>query len=75
MKPIESFRSQGLRDVWAWKAAIYQEVRHLPIEQALHQILDDARKTADALGFESKQPAPERRVAESTATYRVKKRP
>jgi hypothetical protein len=73
MKPTESFASQGLRDVWAWKAAIYQEVRNLPVEQALHKILDDARTAADALALRPGQPLLPRKVAESAAAYRVKK--
>lgn len=43
--------SAAIRDVWAWKEAIYQEVAHLPLSEALHAIgakARDAGKEYDA---------------------------
>jgi hypothetical protein len=37
---------KALRDVWAWKEAIYQEVKHLPTDKAISAILDMAQKAA-----------------------------
>ena len=45
MKPNSRSVSKAQRDVWAWKDAIYQEVRHLPVKEALAAILDRAEET------------------------------
>ena len=42
MKWTDDSISQAQRDVWAWKAAIYEEVRDLPVAEALSAILDKA---------------------------------
>lgn len=45
MKRTDTHVSKALRDVWAWKDAIYHEVRHLPTGAALSAILDLAQRT------------------------------
>ena len=45
MKQIDRSSPKPLRDVWAWKDAIYREVKDLPIDQALTAILDRAEQT------------------------------
>ena len=63
---------QALREVWEWKDSIYQEVKHLPTEQALQQIMENAARTAKELGFHSSKPAKRRlAVAEKRETYGV----
>ncbi|MGC9261046.1 MAG: hypothetical protein ACP5I8_13355 [Phycisphaerae bacterium] len=42
MKRIDYSVSKAQRDVWAWKEAIYQEVRDMPVPAALSAILDKA---------------------------------
>ena len=37
---------KALRDVWAWKDAVYREVENLPVDQALAAIFDRAERTA-----------------------------
>jgi hypothetical protein len=46
MKRIDHSVSKAQRDVWAWKEAIYQEVRHMPVPDALSAILDKASVVA-----------------------------
>ncbi len=48
--------SSALREVWAWKDAIYQEVKHLPRDQMLRALLDNAHKAALELGLTYGQP-------------------
>ncbi|MFA7236415.1 MAG: hypothetical protein WC058_06090 [Phycisphaeraceae bacterium] len=45
MKRTDTHVSKAPRDVWAWKDAIYHEVRHLPTGKALSAILDRAQHT------------------------------
>jgi hypothetical protein len=40
-----------------WKDAIYQETKHLPPREALHEILRQAHEAAVAHGFVKKTPA------------------
>ena len=47
MSNKEQFISKRLREVWDWKEAIYQEVADLPVDQALREILEKARTTAE----------------------------
>ena len=42
---------RALREVWEWKDAIYQEVKHLPRDQMLRAMLENARKAARELGM------------------------
>ena len=63
MKWTDQSVSQSQRDVWAWKEAIYEEVRDLPVAEALSAILDKA----DALRASAKS----RRA--QTATKSVKR--
>ena len=42
MKWTDDSVSQAQRDVWAWKEAIYEEVRDVPVPEALSAILDKA---------------------------------
>jgi|GEM_PF-5677975 len=46
MKRIDHSVSKAQRDVWAWKEAIYQEVRDMPVPAALSAILDKASAVA-----------------------------
>jgi hypothetical protein len=60
----------ALRQVWEWKDAIYQETKHLPTREALHEILRQAHEAAVAYGFVKKTPAV---LAESPPPDRGKK--
>lgn len=63
---------KALREVWAWKDEIYQEVKHLPTRDALRAILDKAEETAARLGFGVSDTSKKRRVvAESPGIYEV----
>jgi len=41
--------SKSLLEVWGWKESIYNDVKHLSVDQALQSILKQARKTCDIL--------------------------
>jgi hypothetical protein len=58
---------RALREVWAWKDTIHQEVRSLPLPQAIHAIMDMARKASADATFTARgaSPAARLRVAES----------
>jgi hypothetical protein len=60
---------RALREVWEWKDSIYQEVKHLPTDQALHEIMRMAHESAVRQGFVSAA-----KVAESPAKYRAKRK-
>jgi hypothetical protein len=53
-----------------WKDAIYQETKHLPPREALHEILRQAHEAAVAHGFVKKTPAV---LAETPPPYGGKK--
>ena len=42
-KTHDSLAPAALREVWEWKDCIYQEVAHLPLEEALRVISEKAR--------------------------------
>ena len=46
MKRTERKVSKALREVWAWKEAVYRDVKHLPVEKALSAILDRAQESS-----------------------------
>ena len=66
----EQFVPLALRQVWEWKDAIYQETKHLPTREALHEILRQAHEAAVAHGFVKKTPAV---LAETPPPYGGKK--
>ena len=66
----EQFVPLALRQVWEWKDAIYQETKHLPTREALHEILRQAHEAAVAHGFVKKTPAV---LAEAPPPYGGKK--
>jgi hypothetical protein len=70
-KSKDEFVPRALREVWEWKDSIYQEVKHLPTDQALHEIMRMAHEAAVAQGAIPAAPA---KVAESPAKYRAKRR-
>jgi hypothetical protein len=53
----EPFVRTALRQVLEWKDAIYQETKHLPTREALHEILRQAHEAAVAHGFVNDTPA------------------
>ena len=53
----ELFAPIALRQVWEWKDAIYQETKHLPTREVLHEILRQAHEAAVAHGFVKETPA------------------
>lgn len=55
--------SKALLEVWEWKEKAYQEVEHLPIDQALKKRLDDSLQTVSQLGLPVSNPLPKTRVA------------
>ena len=69
-EPQEPFVPSALRQVWEWKDAIYQETKHLPTCEALHEILRQAHEAAVANGFVKKTPAV---LAETPPPYGGKK--
>lgn len=56
MTTPEKYVPRALREVWEWKDAIYQEVKHLPRGERLRAILDDAAHAARELGMTARQP-------------------
>lgn len=56
MTTHETNAPRALRDVWAWKDAIYQEVKHLPRDLMLRAMLDNARKATLERGRTSGHP-------------------
>jgi hypothetical protein len=46
MKRTDRNVSKALRDVWEWKEAIYRDGKHLPVEKALTDILDQAQESS-----------------------------
>jgi hypothetical protein len=68
--------SKALRDVRAWKAACWDDVAGLPLEQAVAKRLHEASAMARRLGLLSAVEPVGRmaRVAEDRATYQTKRR-
>jgi hypothetical protein len=56
MSESEYFVSKRLEDVWAWKDAIYNEVAHLPTEEALAEILKKAHAVSEKYNFPTYNP-------------------
>ena len=69
-KAKDEFVPRALREVWEWKDSIYQETKHLPTREALHEILRQAHEAAVAHGFVRKTPAA---LAETPPPYDGKK--
>lgn len=46
MNNKNEFKSEGLKQVWAWKEEIHREVAHLPVIEAMHHIQAQAGQTA-----------------------------
>lgn len=42
--------SDAQREVWVWKAALYEEVAHLPRREALRTLLGNAEKAMRSSG-------------------------
>jgi hypothetical protein len=72
-RPTEEFVPKALREVWEWKDAIYQEVKHLPTDQALREIIRRAQAESRKLGFTPSSPTKPAVVPESRAKYRAKR--
>jgi len=77
MKMNEAYVPKALREVWEWKRAIHDEVKHLPRKQALTEILRRAHETAVKYGFaEDKEGDPTHTIAaDGSAVYRTRRRP
>jgi hypothetical protein len=43
--------SKALTEVWEWKELAYEEVKHLPREQAIRKRLESSLKTVHQLGL------------------------
>lgn len=71
----EIYAPRALRQVWEWKEAIHQEVKHLPLRDALDAIMDMGARAAAEYGFLPgiADVAPKSRVAEHSADYETKK--
>ena len=69
--------SKALLEVREWKAAGWQEVAHLPLDEAIQKRLKDSAKSAERLGFHVPKREKEQMalVAEAPAQYRAKRRP
>ena len=59
---------RALREVWEWKDAIYQELKHLPRDEMLRAMLDNARKAAIELGMTSARPLAVREASPAYGT-------
>lgn len=70
-KASDEFVPKALREVWEWKDSIYQDVKHLPVDQALHEIMRMAHEAAVAQGVVPATPA---NVAEAKAKYKAKRK-
>ncbi len=76
-KPSDEFVPTALRQLWEWKAAVYQETKHLSTHDALDYILQQGGAIARQLNlrvatFPDTAP-PVAKVAESPAKYRPRK--
>lgn len=69
MKPEKKFVPKAQREVWEWKKSISTDVKNLPIDQALREILKTASNTARQLGLRPTTSA----LAETPAAYGKKK--
>ena len=49
MNKEEPVVSRRLKEVWEWKDAIYRKVAHLPLDEALKEVLRKAHQTAKEL--------------------------
>ena len=69
--------SKALLEVREWKAAVWQEVAHLPLDEAINKLLEDSAKSAARLGFHvpKREKKPMALVAEAPAQYRAERRP
>ena len=69
--------SKALLEVREWKAAVWQEVAHLPLDEAINKLLADSAKSAKRLGFHipTREEKPAAMVAETPAQYRAGRRP
>ena len=50
MKKLSIF-SKSLKEVWEWKELAYEEVKHLPREQAIRKRLESSLETIHHLGL------------------------
>jgi len=73
MKSKEEWVPRALREVWDWKDSINQEVKHLPTDQALREIMRMAHAVAVEEGFVANAP-PVTKVAETPAKYAPKRK-
>ena len=67
----EEWVPRALREVWEWKDSINQQVKHLPTDQALREIMRMAHEAAIAQGAAPAKPA---KVAETPAKYTARKK-
>lgn len=69
----DTFVPKAQREVWEWKDAIYQEVKHLPFDQAVQRIAEQAAQAARELGFPIvSSPVTRFKVAESREEYKTR---
>jgi hypothetical protein len=67
--------SDAQREVWAWKAALYEDVAHLPRREALRTLLGNAEKALKASGVSLPKMHSSRSlmaVAEDRPAYKTK---
>ncbi len=48
------FVSKALKEVWEWKEALYQEVKGLPVPEAIDYLLKKAKEARPKLDIEDK---------------------
>jgi len=56
MSKPELIISKRLRELWECKEAIYREVAHLPLDQALEEILNKAHAAAEKYDLPRRSP-------------------
>jgi hypothetical protein len=66
---------RSLRQVWEWKEAIYQDVRRMPLDQAIDAVLDMAARAGDKCDFlpRTSNSTERARVAEAKSEYTTRK--
>jgi hypothetical protein len=72
-KTKDEWVPRALREVWEWKESINQEVKHLPVDQALREIMRMAHAVAVKEGFVTTAP-PSAKVAETPGKYTAKRK-
>jgi hypothetical protein len=75
MKKSKGYVPRALREVWQWKHAIHDEVKHLPLDDALDEIARRAHATAVQYGFAEGKTAEPRNIIAADRRQEYQPRP